>query len=61
MYKYKYVPVNLEGGFSEADHKEIIDKHVKEGWKVIQALPMHYDSYGQPTEYEIIFQKKIEE
>lgn len=61
MYEYKYVKATLGSFFTEANHHEIIDKHAKEGWKLAQVLPMYYNSNGKPTEYEIIFERKIEE
>lgn len=32
MYEYKSVNPTLGGFFSVANHREIIDKHAKEGW-----------------------------
>ncbi|ARC84183.1 hypothetical protein U732_710 [Clostridium argentinense CDC 2741] len=61
MYEYKYVPTTLGGFFSDADHHEIIDEYAKNGWKLVQVLPMYYNSHGRPTDYEIIFEKEITE
>jgi len=61
MFEYKYVGTNLGGFFTKANHHEIIDKYAKEGWRMAQVLPMNYNSDGKPTEYEIIFERKIEE
>jgi hypothetical protein len=61
MYEYNYVEATLGGFFTEANHHEIIDKYAKEGWKLVQVLPMYYNSNGKPTDYEIIFERKIEE
>lgn len=61
MYEYKYVGTTLGGFFSAANHHETINKYAKEGWRLVQVLPMSYNSHGKPTEYEIIFERKIED
>lgn len=61
MYEYKYVETTLGGFFHEATHHEIINQHAKEGWRLTQVLPMKYNGHGKPTEYEIIFERKIGE
>lgn len=61
MFEYKYVNATLGGFFTEANHHEIIDQYAKEGWRLVQVLPMYYNSNGKPTDYEIIFERKIEE
>ncbi|MEG0133147.1 MAG: DUF4177 domain-containing protein [Clostridium sp.] len=61
MYEYKYVEATLGGFFSEADHHGIIEEHAKMGWRLVQVLPMYYNSHGKPTQYEIIFERKIKE
>lgn len=59
MYEYKYVEATLGGFFTEANHHEIIDKYAKEGWRLVQVLPICYNPHGKPTEFEIIFERKI--
>lgn len=61
MYEYKYVEATLDGFFTKGNHHEIIDKYAKEGWKLVQVLPTYYNSYGKPTNYEIIFEREIKE
>ena len=61
MYQYKFVEATLGGFFSAANHEEIINQHAKEGWRLVQVLPLYYNSHGKPTEYQIIFEKKLEE
>jgi hypothetical protein len=60
MYEYKYVEANLGSFLTKANHNEIIDKHAREGWKLLQVVPLYY-SHGEPTEHEIIFERKIED
>lgn len=60
MYEYKYVETTLGGFFADANHYEVIEKYAKEGWKLIQVLPMYYNSNGKPTKYEIIFEREVE-
>jgi len=61
MYEYKHVQATLGGFFKEANHREIINEHAKQGWRLVQVLPMYYNSHGKPMEYEIIFERKIDE
>lgn len=61
MYEYKYVEATLGGFFTEANHHEIIDEHARDGLRLVQVLPLYYNSNGKPTEYEIIFERKIGE
>lgn len=60
IYEYKYVQATLGGFFTEANHYEIIDEHAREGWRLVQVLPMYYNSHGKPTDYEIIFERLID-
>jgi hypothetical protein len=61
MYEYKYVSCSLGGFFTEADHHGVIDENAKEGWRLVQVLPLYYNTHGKPTDYEIIFERKISE
>lgn len=50
------------GGFSTDDnHQEVIDEHAKQGWRLVQVMPIGYTSEGRPTRYEIIFERRIGE
>ncbi|MEW9097043.1 MAG: DUF4177 domain-containing protein [Clostridiaceae bacterium] len=60
MYEYKYESCNLGGFFTDANHRGIIDKYAKEGWRLVQIVPTYYNGHGKPTEYEIIFERKVE-
>lgn len=60
MYEYKYVQATLGGFFTEANHRELIDEYAKNGWRLVQVLPLYYNSHGKPTEYEIIFERPME-
>ncbi len=60
MYKYKYITLDSKGflGSKLGDYSEIIDKHAKEGWRLVQILPISYSSHGVPTEFQIILEGK---
>lgn len=60
MYKYKFVRATLGGLFTEANHREIINEHAKEGWRLVQVLPILYNGHGKPTDFEIIFEQKTD-
>ncbi|WP_342663432.1 DUF4177 domain-containing protein [Paenibacillus harenae] len=39
-------------------HRNTIDEHAKDGWRIVQVLPTHCIGHGKPTDYEIIFESK---
>lgn len=59
MYEYKFVDTSLGGFFSSSQHREEIESHAKEGWRLVQVLATHYNGHGKPTQYEIIFEKPL--
>lgn len=66
MYEYKCVKLGLKRLGIKAmvlleveDHSEIIDKHAKEGWRLVQIFPVKYAG-SDPTEFEIIFERKVD-
>lgn len=61
MYEYKYVDTTLGGFFTVANHHEVIEEYVKEGWRLVQVLPTNYNGQGKPTKYEIIFERQVRE
>ena len=50
MYEYKIVELGLKGiVYSELEeHEEIIDKYAKEGWRLVQILPVKFGNAGYP-------------
>lgn len=60
MYQYKYIKASLGGIFKESNHHEIIDKHAKEGWRLVQIVPLDYNGHGKPTDFEIVFEKEVD-
>ncbi|WP_145160624.1 MULTISPECIES: DUF4177 domain-containing protein [Paenibacillus] len=61
MYKYIFVETDLGGFFREATHHETIAEYAKNGWRLVQVLPTNYNGQGKPTDYEIIFEKLVDE
>jgi hypothetical protein len=53
MYEYKYVSCTLGGFFTEADHHGVIDENAKEGWRLVQVLPLYYNTHGKPTDCQL--------
>ncbi|MGC4020288.1 MAG: DUF4177 domain-containing protein [Muricomes sp.] len=62
MYVYKYVKVNLSKGMPpkkpNEDYHEIIDKHAKEGWRMVQIFAPVVDVGPFAAYYEIIFERE---
>lgn len=60
MYEYKYVEAYLGGFFRDSNHRELIDNYAKKGWRLVQVSPTNYNSHGEPTKYDIIFEREIQ-
>lgn len=57
-FKYLYVEAKVRGIFSDSNHRELIDKYAKDGWKFINAIPTSfYGNNGQPKTFDLIFEK----
>lgn len=61
LYKYKYVRAKVGGFFSESNYREIIDQHAKEGWRLVQVLPIDYNGHGRPEAFDVIFESKVQD
>lgn len=59
MYEYKFVEADLGGFFSVANHRQLIEEHAKNGWRLVQVLAFDYNVQGRPKRYEIIFERKV--
>lgn len=60
MYEYKYVECSMGGIFTEDNHQEVIDKQAKQGWRLVQIIPLYYTMEGRAKDFEAIFERKIE-
>lgn len=60
MYQYKFVKATLGGFFEEENHRDIINQHAQDGWRLVQVLPSGYKGHGKPINFEIIFEKKVD-
>ncbi len=68
MHEYKSVKLGFKKQLglkgiviSELEnYNEIIDKHSKEGWRLVQILPVKYGNGGYPMKFEIIFERKVD-
>jgi hypothetical protein len=61
MYEYKYEQCSMGGIFTTDNHQEIINEHAKQGWRLIQIVPLYYTLEGRAKDFEIIFERKLEE
>lgn len=57
MYTYMYLESKVGGVFTNSNHREIIDKYSKEGWRFVGAIPASNGSYGQITSHDLVFEK----
>ena len=59
IYRYIYVKAIAAGAFfSEANHREIIDKHSREGWRFVTAIPTAINGHGVIKEFDLVFEKQ---
>ena len=42
------------------NYNEIVNKYAKEGWRLVQILPVKFGNGGYPMEFEIIFERKVD-
>ncbi|MBU6135599.1 MULTISPECIES: DUF4177 domain-containing protein [Clostridium] len=61
MYKYMYKEAQTNGLFrGPSDHREIIDKYSKEGWRFVTAIPTEfYNNNGEIKKFDLVFEKQI--
>jgi hypothetical protein len=58
MYKYIYVPAKAAGLFNDPDHRELIDKYSKEGWRFVTAIPIEFTGHGLIKAFDLVFEKE---
>lgn len=61
-FKYLYIESKVAGVFTNSNHRELIDKYSKEGWRFVNAIPYSfYGNNGQPKTFDLVFEKSVEE
>lgn len=58
MYKYIYIESKAEGIFQDAQHRELIDKYSKEGWRFVAAIPYIENGNGKVKVFDLVFEKE---
>lgn len=61
LYKYIYVEADSEGFIRESNYRGIIDEYSQKGWRFVSAIPAKFGSYGVIKQFDLVFEKKIEE
>lgn len=63
MYEYKFEKIGLKSGFltkkPKEDYHGIIEKHAREGWRLVQIFAPGISGYGTAAHYEIIFEREL--
>ncbi|WP_373599116.1 DUF4177 domain-containing protein [Paraclostridium bifermentans] len=59
MYEYIYVKSKASSVFRVSDHREIINKYSKEGWRFVSAIPSDFELNGKIIEFDLVFEKEI--
>ena len=66
MYEYKFVKIEVKWKLfsfkarSQEDHQEVINSHAKEDWRLVQIFAPEIIGYGQPSYFELIFEKEMQ-
>lgn len=63
MRRYEYVSINIShfltnGGY---EHREIIDEYARKGYRYVGYIPTSIRGYGKLAEYDLVFEKDVEE
>lgn len=58
IYKYTYASAKTAGLLRLSDHRELIDKYSKEGWRFIVAIPIEFNGFGDIKEFDLVFEKE---
>ena len=61
MYEYKYFTVTGEGVMATKfkEHREVIDRHAKEGWRYAGWVPAHSTNNGTVVQIDLIFEREV--
>ncbi len=65
MYEYEFVKIYIRyRAFAMTqklpeDYHEVIEKHAKEGWRLVQIFAPPIKGYGIADYFEMIFEKEI--
>ena len=60
MYKYRYEKSSGGTFFTEPDHREVIDKLAREGWRFVTAIPTYQTGEVKVKEFDLVFEKKVD-
>ncbi|HAQ40471.1 MAG TPA: DUF4177 domain-containing protein [Clostridiales bacterium] len=59
MYNYIYVKATTGGLFNgNQNHRELIDKYSRDGWRFVAAIPTESNSHGVIYEFDLVFEKE---
>ena len=60
MYKYEYVNISFEKGFTKVklvQHRAIIDEFAQKGYRFVGYIPTKESGYGMLAEIDLVFEK----
>ena len=61
MYKYEYVTIVSKKSFAKGtfqEHREIIDKYAKDGYRYVGFIPTKEVDVGFLSEMDLVFEKQ---
>ena len=64
MYQYRYETVSVKVTMTKhilLEHRGVIDNLASEGWRFVAAIPTVNKGYGMTSDYDLVFEKEINE
>jgi hypothetical protein len=62
-FEYKFVQVDLDGGYwtgsPNTGYREDIMNNAKNGWRFVQAFAPPVGGYGKASKVDLIFERKL--
>jgi hypothetical protein len=59
IFKYIYVKATTGGLFNgKQNHRELIDRYSREGWRFVTAIPTESNGHGVILEFDLVFEKE---
>ena len=58
MKKYQYEPIHINKfiGAKSEEHRKIMDKYAKEGYRYVGFIPTNMNDYGKIKDIDLIFE-----
>ena len=61
MKKYEYVRLRIGKfiGAKSEEHREVIDREAREGWRYVGYIPASINDYGKIVQLDLVFEQDV--